>query len=148
MTGQHLSEIEIHQYVLDKSHCDKIILGHIASCDHCAAKAANYQLIFSGIKEAPSPVFDFDLSNLVLSRLPKHKQSFSLSMFFIYILSIIFLSVIGVLGYMYHDYLLRIFTSLLPIVMYLIVITAGTVLLLHGLESYRKYRRQMRTLNS
>ena len=71
MNQEHLSELEIQQFALDKSHCEKRITAHMASCDICSARAANYELMFSVVSVDPKPAFDFDLSAAVLARLPK-----------------------------------------------------------------------------
>src|SRR5690349_18244114 len=119
MTGNHLSEIDIQQYAFDKINCPKHIADHVETCEACALRVANYQLIFSEIKQYPKPVLDFDLEKMVLAKLSKPASSFSGAIFWAYALSILLISGIAVFGYLYQDYLVKIFTGILPIVIYL-----------------------------
>src|ERR1700721_173539 len=70
MTIAHPSAMELQEYALDKSGCPSSRAAHIENCENCRAVIANYQSVFTGIKEQPRPVFDFDLSGLVLEQLP------------------------------------------------------------------------------
>jgi hypothetical protein len=147
MKTEHLSEIEIQQYALNKSDCGKDIIAHIESCEECAAEAENYRLMFTGIKQYPKPVFDFDISELVLARLPKSKPAFALNSFFYFLFSVVLIG-IGIPAYLFREYLLKIFVGIVPMVMYLIIITAVAILIFQGIEIYRKYQKQMQSLNS
>src|SRR5579864_5679711 len=73
MNNIHPSEKEIQQYVLDKMDSNPEIIAHINSCSACQAEVSTYQILFSEIKEQPSASFDFDVEELVLSKLPKTK---------------------------------------------------------------------------
>jgi len=148
MKTEHLSEIEIQQFALDKANCEKNIIDHIALCQKCMVKAANYQLMFSGIKQDPKPVFDFDLAVLVLKQIPKTQTSVSSNFFFFYFLVAVTMGSIGIAGYIFRAYLSRIFTGILPIVMYLIIITAAAILVFQAIELYKKYQKKMQSLNS
>jgi len=147
MKTEHLSEIEGQQYVLNKTNCERNIIEHIESCAECAAEAENYRLMFAAIKQQPKPVFDFDVSQLVLARLPQSKSSFSLNFLF-YFLFAVALGSIGLLAYVFRQYLLKIFTGILPMVMYMIITITVAILIFQGIEIYRKYQKQMRSLNS
>ena len=71
MNNIHPSEKEIQQYILDKLDSSPEIIAHIDSCPDCKAEVSTYQLIISEIKIQPAANFDFDLQDLVLSKLPK-----------------------------------------------------------------------------
>jgi len=148
MTGNHATELEIQQYVFDKTDCPNQIVEHIESCDGCAARAAGYRLIFTGIKQYPKPVLDFDLEKTVLEILPKSPSAFSPETFLAYAVSIALMAGIGVIGYLYKDYLLRVFAGILPIAVYLVIITGVTVCVLQVMDMYKTYQKKIRVLKS
>jgi|ERR1022692_53757 hypothetical protein len=147
MTTKHLSEPEIQQYALDKSCCGNDIAEHMQSCALCLANAEAYLQLFSVIHEQPKPVFGFDLSNLVLQQLVKTESKFSLSSFFIYLLVFVSVSATGIAAFLFRKYLINMFTGILPMTTYLILITAIAILIFQSLEMYRKYQKQMNALN-
>ncbi len=75
MKAKHLSENQIQQYVLDVSGRDPAESRHIAGCEVCRAKAANYSLIFSEIQELERPVFTFNVGSLVMAKIEPTVQS-------------------------------------------------------------------------
>ncbi len=148
MKGTHVSEMEIQRYVFDKDDCPIQIAAHIETCDSCSARAANYQMIFSEIKQYPKPVLDFDLEKMVLAKLPKPVPAFSFVIFLACALSILLIAGLGVFAYLHNEILVRLFTGILPIAIYLIMITAATVIMLQSLDMYKKYQRKMHALKS
>ena len=148
MTGNHLTELEIQQYVFDKTDCPNQIVEHIESCDGCAARVAGYRLVFTGIKQYPKPVLDFDLEKSVLQILPKPASAFSPEIFLAYALSIALIIGIAVFGFLYSDRVVKIFAGILPIAVYLVIITALTVCALQVMDIYKKYQKKMRVLKS
>jgi hypothetical protein len=147
MTTKHLSEQEIQQYALDKSGCDKNITGHVEVCKNCQANVEAYLQLFSAISEQRKPAFSFDLSALVLEQLPKPESKFSKDGFYIYVLGFVALALIAIILYSARSYLSKIFTGILPMTMYLITISAITILIFQSIEMYRKYQKQMNALN-
>ena len=147
MTTNHLSEQEIQQYALDKSRCDEKTIAHVKTCKDCAANVNAYLQLFSSISEQPVPVFDFNLSDLVLQQLPKTKSKFSLNIFFLYFLALAVLSAISIPVFIFRKYILSMFNGILPMTIYLIVITAITILVFQSIEMFRKYQKQMNALN-
>ncbi|HXB42572.1 MAG TPA: hypothetical protein VNV85_00870 [Puia sp.] len=147
MTTKHLSETEMQQYALDKSGCGTEIEEHMQSCAMCRAEAQAYQQIFTSIGEQPKAVFGFDLSTLVLQQIVRNESKFSINGLFIYILVFVALSASAVAAYLFRKYLVNMFTGILPMTMYLILITALGILIFQSFEMYRKYQKQMSILN-
>ncbi len=147
MTMKHLSEEEIQQYSIDKSSCDTALAVHLQSCASCQAHVEAYRQLFTAIQDQPKPVFDFDLSNLVLQQLPKAKPGFSLNNFFILLIIFGALSAVGVPLYLFRKYLSSIFSGALSMTMYLIIISAIIILIFQSMEMYRNYQKQMSILN-
>ena len=147
MLNNHLSESEIQECALAGTECDSSLLSHIGQCGHCKAKVEMYLFLFTGIRTQPEPVFPFDLSALVLKQLPETRSRHSLNNLLIFLLIFASLSVIVVPLYIFRKYISHMFSAIFPISMYLILLTALTILLFQSIEMFRKYRKQMNALN-
>ena len=77
MNNIHPSENELQQYAIDKSDANPDVIAHIESCPDCQAEISTYQMLFSEIKIQPPASFDFDVQELVLSKLPKANTGLS-----------------------------------------------------------------------
>ena len=71
MNTKHLTEEEVQTYAIEEAACDVDVRDHVQGCQHCRARVETYRMLITVIKEQPEPAFDFDLSELVLSRLPQ-----------------------------------------------------------------------------
>ena len=147
MIAEHLSENELQQYVSEPLLCEQSILEHIEWCEACKEKAVTYQILFSGIQQQAKPVFDFNLSELVLSKLEPSKPGFSWDIFTVYLFSVIGISAILFSGILFSKYLSGLFTGSSTLLLYLFVAIVVISLLFQGLEIYRKYHKQMNALN-
>lgn len=147
MTNKHLNDAEIQQYVLQKANCDIDNTEHIQHCTNCKIKAEQYSLLFEGIKHQEKPVFDFNLTDLVIAKLPKaqHKVSSgkSFSYFFIFIATFF----VCIVFYLFGNNLLNLFRGLAPILFGLIITTVTCLLIILCIDMYRKYQTQMKALN-
>lgn len=144
MITQHLSETVIQQYALDRSACDAQVHEHMAVCENCSAKSINYELLFSEIKAISKPAFDFDLSGLVLEKLPVDEQRFS--WIFLSISTFSFACLI-IAVYIFRDYLANIFRSISIMLLCLILVSALIIFIFHGVDVYKRYQRKMNSLN-
>jgi len=148
MKIKHLTDIDIQQYVLENTGSEKTVVEHIASCDICRSKAENYQLLFDTIQRQAKPVFDFNLSELVLAQLSQTKPANSSDILTVFIAAFSGISSIFTVCYLYSGYFSNLFAGFSAIVFYLVVIAALSVSIFQGWELYSKYLRQMKTLNS
>src|SRR5579863_10058685 len=101
MSKGHLSETDIQQYVLDKTGCTQNVIAHMNDCGQCLAKAETYRLLFLQIKEQPKPVFDFDVSALVLPQISPAKEQVSSSVAG-YAIACFFTVALVIAGYFYR----------------------------------------------
>src|SRR5664279_2399781 len=130
MNHIHPSEKEIQQYAIDKMDLNPAIIVHIDSCAACQAEVSTYQMIFSEIKEQPSASFDFDVRELVLSRLPKTKTRLSTDDIIAGFLVIFTCSCIGIPVYVFRKIILNSFTDIPPFFIYsIIIITTGILII-------------------
>lgn len=148
MKIKHLSDTEIQQYVLDQSNCEKPKIVHVTSCDDCKARADNYELLFSGLRQQIKPVFTFNLSELVLAQIAHPKPAFSREIFIVYWLALIVITSMVVSCYLFKGYFSALFTGFSTMVLYLAGIAALAILIFQGREIYKKYEQQINTLNS
>jgi hypothetical protein len=151
MTTNHPSEIELQQYAIDNSVCTKASLEHIENCKTCQSETATYQLLFSVIGDQPKPVFDFDLTGLVLSRLPAatplagagHRRL----AFSTFLLTTMVFCTAGIPIYLFRKNISNMFDGISSLFLYIIYSAAAVFVLFRILDMYKKFRRQMETIN-
>ena len=146
MVIKHLTDDEVQQYVVEKQHCEVKIVEHINSCEVCSAKVEVYQLMIKGIKQQSQPAFDFDLSKIVLQKLPSSKTSIANDYALIWIFSFMGIAFLGGTIYFFQSYF-DLFEGIKIIFIYLIIITAVSVLAYLFIDMYKKYKHGMKVLD-
>ena len=146
MVTKHLTDDEVQQYVVDKPGCEKRIAEHIHLCEECRSKVEVYQLLITEIKQQSQPAFDFDLSKIVLQKLPSSKTSIANDYALIWIFSFMGIAFLGGTIYFFQSYF-DLFENMRTIFIYLILITAVTVLAYLFIDIYKKYRHGMKVLD-
>lgn len=147
MKALHLTDEEIQEYVLDGSASDIAIVEHAGSCEKCKARIANYQLLFAGIKQQRSDVFDFNLAELVVAQLPSARPRPVSDNFFVYLVVLAAVILGGVALYYFRSYIVTLFTGIVPLFIYLTVTTVITLSIILSLDMYKTYQRKMRSLD-
>ena len=146
MVTKHLNDDEVQLFVTDKSHCEKRIAEHIHLCEECRTKVEVYQLLITGIKQQPQPAFDFDLSKMVLQQLPSTKTTIANDKALVLIFGFMGIAFLGGAIYIFQRYF-DLFEGMKTIFIYLIVITAITVLIYLLIDMYKKYQKEMKVLD-
>ena len=146
MVIKHLTDDEVQQYVVDRQHCEVKIVEHIHFCEVCRAKVEVYQLMIKEIKQQPQPAFDFDLAKMVMQQLPQAKKKISNDKLLVWLFVSIGIIFIGGALYFFQSYF-ELFEGLKTIFIYLIAITAVTVLVYLFIDMYKKYRHGMKVLD-
>jgi hypothetical protein len=147
MNNIHPSEKEIQQYALDKMDSNPEFITHIDSCSDCQAEVSSYQMLFSEIKEQPSAAFDFDVQELVLSKLPKTNTGLSTDDIIAGFLVIFTCSCIGIPVYIFRKIILNSFIDIPPFFIYSIIIGTTGILIIKILSLYKKFLKQIHLLN-
>lgn len=147
MTTKHLSEAEMQQFALGSENSNTQIIDHIQSCETCRVKADTYQLIFTQIKVQPKPVFDFNLTDLVMNQLPQRKQETSFENIALYITAFVSILITGFAVYYFRPFLSNALTGITPIAAYLVITTLASLLIFLGIDMFSRYNRQMKILN-
>ena len=147
MTNKHLNDIEIQQYVLEKANCDIDIAEHMQHCTNCAAKAAQYNLMFDGIEQQEKPIFNFNLADLVVKQLPQHQPKVANEKWVFYFVIFIAIFSVCAIFYLFGNNLQNLFFGTKPILTGLIITTVTILLVFLCIDMYRKYQAQMNALN-
>jgi len=146
MKSIHLTEEQIQQFALDNSYGDDLITAHASYCPECKARIAAYELLFSSLKQAPPPSFDFSLADLVVTQLPKLQPAPSRDNFFVYAFSLALVALNGTILFYFRSYIGSLFAGITPLLIYLTVTTIITVATILSVEMYNTYKKKMRVL--
>src|ERR1700730_15566900 len=147
MNNIHPSEKEKQQYAIDKKDSNPVIIAHIDSCTDCQAEVSTYQMIFSEIEEQPPASFDFDVRELVLSKLQKINTGLSTDDIIAGFLVIFTCSCIGIPVYIFRKIILNSFIDIPPFLIYSLIIGTTGILIIKILSLYKKFLKQMHLLN-
>ncbi|MBK5272679.1 MAG: hypothetical protein JJE22_16895, partial [Bacteroidia bacterium] len=137
MITKHLTDEEIQEYTLDRLSSIPKMIEHVELCEECKARVAAYRMLFTSIKEQPTPAFDFNLSELVVSKLPQPKPAYAPDNRFVYMLGFIAIILTGILSYIFRGYLLSLFSGITPFLIYLITTTVITILIVLTIDMYK-----------
>ena len=147
MNNAHPSEKEIQEYAIDQSNSSAIMIQHIESCMVCRGEVKSYQLLFTEIKSQSEPAFDFDLSEMVLSQLPKKGFRLSVDNLIAAFLVIFSCFCVGIPVFLFRNNILNMFSGIPPFFVYTIITSTTIILLINILQMVRKYQHQIRLLN-
>jgi len=147
MTNNHVDEYSVQKYVLQKINCDEEIIEHIEHCDTCKIKAEQYKVLFKGIKQQEKPVFDFNLSQLVLAQIIKPTPTYSLAMVIVYLLVFVSFIPFVMVFYQFRISILYIFAGPSAFIVSVIFVSILFILIFQNIEFYKKYKQKMDALN-
>jgi hypothetical protein len=146
MTNEHLSDADIQEYLFGDSDGRRAYAEHLQACEGCSAKVGFYRQMSVDIKGQAEAKFDFDLSESVLSKIapsqPANAYSYSLWLFII----LSFGAIAGV-SYLFGHYIINILLDVSGMAVYLVLITAGLLLLFQSIEIIKKHKRQMELMD-
>jgi hypothetical protein len=147
MNKSHPNQMEIQEYILDKSACGPGIIDHIESCVECLEEVRTLRFVISEIKQMPRPAFDFDLSALVIPKLLQPKPRLTADRFVAGFLVIFIFCFMAIPVFLFRQYILNMFYGVPPFFIYAIIGSASLIVLIKTLDIYDKYKIQMRLLN-
>jgi hypothetical protein len=147
MVARHLTDEEIQFFAFDKANHELRIDGHIHVCPECRAKVETYQLLIKEISRKPQPAFDFDLCSVVLKQLPASSPGTANDKLLTWIFIFLCGGLIGITVYFFRSYLDSMFKGIAGISIYLMSISAITVVAMLFVEMYKKYKKEMRVLD-
>ena len=148
MNDIHPGENEWQQYALNKSDVEPEVIAHIESCPHCQAEISTYQILFSEIKEQPAASFDFDVQELVMSKLPGKKNGLSTDDIIAGFLVLFTCTCIGIPVYVFRKIILNSIIDIPPFFIYSIIVGTSAILIIKILSLYRIFLKKMHLLNT
>jgi hypothetical protein len=147
MTTKHLTDDELQQYVLSGSSANNDIAAHVHACGDCRTRLEDYRVLIKGIEQQPAPVFDFDLQELVLSRLPapaEKNRADNLSPW-IFIGPTVIAG--GLIIYFFGDYFSSLFVNIYTLANGLVVVSACILATVLGIDMYKTYKKKINALD-
>jgi hypothetical protein len=147
MNSPHLQEEEIQQYALMEKNFPPALEAHLESCAECLAEVESYRMLFSGLGQQTPPVFNFDLSAAVMTRLPPGPSKRSADNFIAGFLVIFAIGCIALPLYFFRKGIASLFIDIPPFFIYAIAISTSLILVTKILSLYKKFLNQMRFLN-
>ncbi len=147
MNTRHLTEEEIQQHALGNSGTNNKAAEHIHWCEKCREKAETYRLLFNGIQQQHQPAFDFDLTELVMAQLPPAAPKAAKENFLIYFFIIAAVAVTGIASYFFRDYVVLLFGSIAPVLIYFFITGFMTLAILLILDMYKNYKKKIHALD-
>lgn len=145
MKNEHLTDEEIQQMAVEPETGTPAMHKHLLHCSHCARQATQYRLLMQGLHAMPHETFDFDISAAVMARLPQEQKKTDKWLAGVLVMAMVAMLVTVII--LAGQNLVQLFVYLQPVLVYLIA--TGTICLMAflGLDTYRKYKEQMKTLN-
>ena len=143
MITAHLIDAEIQLYVAEPEMTSDQLKTHIQDCANCQTNIANYQLLFNGIQDQAKPLFDFDLTSLVLEQLPEPKRAFPWTGILVSVFSVLLICLSAIFFWSITDAVIR----SAPLLLIATALTAAVVILIfQALEMIKNYQKQIHTL--
>lgn len=148
ISHQHLTEQQIQDYAIDPAAASPGIARHVRSCAVCREQVEGYVFLFQGISEQPQVIPDKQVTDLVMSQLrpyPSGKFKRSVPAVLLIILGVFFALVIV---REFGPYIIDLFSGIVPLIIYLLLITVGTSGVVLCFDLYTSYRSGINRINS
>ncbi|MBF9221348.1 hypothetical protein [Hymenobacter ruricola] len=139
MNTPHLSEQQAQQWAENASSADATLAAHVWACPACQRRVADYQALFSALKTAPQPAFDFNLAARVAGQLPGVTRAFPWAFIALGGLGLAFALAVVASGW---AALRQLFQAASAGAVALGTVLAVSVVLAYGLEMLFRHRRQ------
>jgi len=140
MTTAHLNDTELQLYITDPQIISQQITNHMQDCAICQSRVAEYILILNNIKTAAKPVFDFDLSALVMEQLPVPKRAFPWAAIIVPVFSI---AIVAVSLIFFLSAAAMSFKAVSGLWLTVAIAGAVTILIFQGIEMFREHQKRV-----
>ena len=146
MTNEHPNDLDIQHFILDKGNCEAAVIAHIGQCPVCTQKVVEYSTLFKAIKLQEKPAFNFPLADLVVARLPVHRQHDRFDTLILCIVVVALLVLAGAIFYLFQNARLNIDWDINSLSIALIITTIVGMSAFLVIDMYRKYQKQMNSI--
>ncbi|RYY30644.1 MAG: hypothetical protein EOO04_04255 [Chitinophagaceae bacterium] len=162
MTNGHLDDEMIQEYIWNPTVLPATALAHIVDCEHCKTRADNYQALFSQVTDLPKPSFEFDLSQVVMEKIAltspvaaanepavqtKKRVADKKALWSLWTFAVITAAVFAATLYYLRYYLADLIYGLSSAITILVIIPMVLIVCFLVYEEYRKYNKQINSLN-
>lgn len=148
MSIGHLSEDQLQQYAADPSVGEPAIREHLAGCEHCRVKAANYRLLFAGLIELERPALAFDPERLVMEKVGQAYRLKVWAWIPITLIATLTAGGLGAIAWLNKDWMSVAFKGLSAGLTGVALAVFMSVLVLQLLSFQKEHGRQMRELDT
>ena len=148
MVNKHFTDDEIQLLAIDKIVTDAAADTHLNTCDLCKKKVEVYQAMITGVKQQQQPAFDFDLASFVLKKLHVPAPEAANDRVATWVLIFVSIGAFTSAIYFLRSYLANVFQSVATILIYLIAISAITVIVAIFFDTYNRFRKKMKVLDA
>lgn len=143
----HPDEMAVQEYVLH-NNSNPEVAAHIEQCPHCLALVAEYRLLFQELKAEEAPVFDFDLTQLVMAQLPQpavNKPTNKTATVMVWLLAV---AGFALLVYFLQPMLAGLFKGIASMMLYLIATAAISIGIALLVDLLKQHQQQIKSLNN
>lgn len=144
---RHPNEAQLQEFASGRSELEQSIMEHIANCKQCQEEVLGYQMMFLAIEKQEKPAFGFDVTQMVLSQMPKQKASKSFDGRFVFLIALFVFGITGLGAYLFAPSLSALFTGVSNLAFYLITITALMILVFQSIDLLKNYQRKINTID-
>lgn len=145
MKTRHITDKKIQLYTFDLDNCENIVIEHIDSCEICKNVSDSYLLLSKTLKEQPKPQLDFNLTELVLDKLPPKEHKPLRDFTIISALIILGFGVIAIVLYSFKNRYIN-FVEIKNLTTYLIISVGVFIALLSSLDMIKSFNKKMNTI--
>jgi|KBSMisStandDraft_5_1062788.scaffolds.fasta_scaffold01747_3 hypothetical protein len=143
----HPGEKEIQEFLFDPERISGETAAHLQSCPQCREAMESYRILSAGLNKMPVSKFEFNITELVMARLPDRTVN-PVAEKFVFAFLIFFASCfVAIPAYLFRQYVLNLFSGIPPFFIYSITLSAILAASYKSIDMYRKFRKQMRELN-
>ncbi|RYG01623.1 MAG: hypothetical protein EOO02_12365 [Chitinophagaceae bacterium] len=158
MKMEHLSEELVQQLALEPGSMSPGQRQHLSDCAGCAARVADYKLLFSDLSDMPAPSFEFDLASMVMEKLPAlhpYAQPASVSntkdqpkaIPWMIAAAIAAIALMGLPFYYFRASITSMLNGLSTMITALAIIIVVFIAIFQVIDEYRKYNKRINSLN-
>jgi len=147
MTTKHLTDDELQQYVLGGSSPNNDITAHVRACETCSTRMEAYRVLITGIEQQSAPVFDFDLQELVLSRLPAPAEKNRADNLYPWIFIGPVVIAGGLIIYFFGGYFAGLLAGIVTLANGLVAVSACILVSILGIDMYKTYKKKINAVD-
>ena len=147
MKEQHLTEEQLQLYASGIGENDAALATHISECADCRRQVADYLLLFTELKNAPLPAFEFDVAALVMPLLPAAAPQPVTERYNNYLVPVIAVIAVLVPAVIFRLYFINLIKVIPAVFTYPMLIIPVLFIILKCVKMYREYQHKINALN-